>query len=337
MSAMDSLRQRINYAGGQNQEHRMNSDKLRSLRKALLYSYQAQTAILSDNREFRCLINHDKLKEDYDDKIISIPYDDICLNAEKTGEKTSEGYQHIGMKVGDVFTWKETDTKWIVIQEILEENAYFRGTIRKAEDEIVIDGNTYYGYLGKWSKDTLWHTKGLNSWSEMGYEVVLYITRNEETEDYFHRFKKVTINDRLWEVQMVNDITSETMLIIYLKETFKNEFAETESSDDETPSGDDDQSSDDDLYPSDDDDIETAAIIGKDVVYPFDKTSYTLGDEILSGGVWLIDNEKKARIISQTDTTVYIYIVSAKSGAFNLIYRKENSEDIVKSITIASL
>ena len=83
---------------------------------------------------------------------------------------------------------------------------------------------------------------------------------------------------------MVNDITSETMLIIYLKETFTNEFAETESSDDETPSGDDDQSSDDDLYPSDDDDIETAAIIGKDVVYPFDKTSYTLGNEVLPGG-----------------------------------------------------
>lgn len=138
---------------------------------------------------------------------------------------------------------------------------------------------------------------------------------------------------------MVNDITSETMLIIYLKETFINEFAETEESDDETPSGDDNAQSDNgnDLYPSEDDDEEIAAIVGKDVVYPFDKTSYTLGDENITGGTWLIDNEKKARIISQTDTTVYIYIVSAKSGAFNLIYRKENSEDIVKSITIASL
>lgn len=335
MSAMDSLKQRINYAGGSNQEHRMNSDKLRSLRKALLYSYQAQTAILSDNREFRCLINHDKLKEDYDDKIISIPYDDICLNAAEMAGKTHEGYQHIGMKVGDVFTWKETDTKWIVIQEILEENAYFRGTIRKAEDEIVIDGNTYYGYLGKWTKDTLWHTKGLNSWSEMGYEVVLYITRNEETENYFHRFKKVTINDRLWEVQMVNDITSETMLIIYLKETFINEFADEEPTDDETPSeGDDTEPGDGDDQGQDE---EIAAIVGKDVVYPFDKTSYTLGDENITGGTWLIDNEKKARIISQTDTTVYIYIVTAKSGTINLIYRRENNEDIVKTITIASL
>lgn len=31
----------------------------------------------------------------------------------------------------------------------------------------------------------------------MGYEVVLYITRNEETEDFFYRFQKVAISDRL--------------------------------------------------------------------------------------------------------------------------------------------
>lgn len=197
MSSLDNLKTRINYAGGANQEHRMNSDKLRSLKKALLYSYQGQTAILNDGREFRCLINHDKLKEDYDDKIISIPYKDICLNRGKFYDKTHEGEEEIGMKVGDTFKWKETDTRWIVIQEILEENAYFRATIRKAEDEVVIDGKTYYGYLGKWTKGVLWHTKGLNSWSEMGYEVVLYITRDETTEKFFHRFQKVQIRDRV--------------------------------------------------------------------------------------------------------------------------------------------
>ena len=103
MSSLDNLKMRINYAGGANQEERMNSDKLRSLKKALLYSYQAQTAELIDGRRFRCLINHDKLKEDYDDKIISIPYKDICLNAEERVGKTHEGEQEIGMKVGDTF------------------------------------------------------------------------------------------------------------------------------------------------------------------------------------------------------------------------------------------
>ena len=64
MSSLDNLKARLKFNGGASQEDRMDLDKLRSLKKALLYSYQAQTAILNDNREFKCLINHDKLKED---------------------------------------------------------------------------------------------------------------------------------------------------------------------------------------------------------------------------------------------------------------------------------
>ena len=325
MSAIDNLKKRIDYAGGANQEMRMNNDKLRSLKKALLYSYQAQTAILKDNREFRCLINHDKLKEDYDDKIISIPYDDICLNANDFRGKTSEDLQHIGMQVGDVFTWKETNTKWIVIQEILEENAYFRATIRKAEDEVIINGKSYYGYLGKWSKSELWHTKKTTSWSEMGYEVVLYITRDEDTENFFHRFQKVEINGRLWEVQMVNDITSETMLIIYLKETFTNEF-------EPVPNNAAAASTDGSSEVEDDD--TRVMIEGPDSAYPFDELEYKIKNT--DNGIWLLSNSK-AKINNQTNTDITITIVTAKSGSIDLIYRRNGEEDIVKTISIQSL
>ena len=102
MSGLDNLNKRLNYRGN-NQQNRMISGKLASLKRALLYSYQAATAILEDGREFRCLINPDKLKTNYDDKIISIPFEDICLNSDKI-EKTSEGIQPIGIKTGDVFT-----------------------------------------------------------------------------------------------------------------------------------------------------------------------------------------------------------------------------------------
>jgi len=64
----------------------MYEDKRRSLRKALLYSYQSNTAILSDGREFRCLINPDKNKPDYDNKIISILFEDVCLNKRRIGK-----------------------------------------------------------------------------------------------------------------------------------------------------------------------------------------------------------------------------------------------------------
>ena len=44
MSALENLGKRLNYNGGKAQVSRMNMDKLRSLKKALLYSYQSETA-----------------------------------------------------------------------------------------------------------------------------------------------------------------------------------------------------------------------------------------------------------------------------------------------------
>ena len=119
MSGLQNLSTRLNYYGGTSQESRMREDKLRSLKKALLYSYQAETAILEDGREFRCLINKNKLKLDYEDTIISIPFEDICLNKPRAG-KTSEGIEPIGLKTGDVFTWKENGSKWLVCLQHLE-------------------------------------------------------------------------------------------------------------------------------------------------------------------------------------------------------------------------
>ena len=46
----DTLNIRLNYMGGKKADDRMANDKLRTLKKALLYSYQAETAILEDGR-----------------------------------------------------------------------------------------------------------------------------------------------------------------------------------------------------------------------------------------------------------------------------------------------
>lgn len=86
--SLDNLNKRLSYMGGANQQNRMFEDKLRTLKRAILYSYQAATAVLKDGREFRCLINPDKNKPDYDNKILSIPYKDICLNVSRVGKRT---------------------------------------------------------------------------------------------------------------------------------------------------------------------------------------------------------------------------------------------------------
>lgn len=91
MSNKNNMNIRLNYRGGVNQQTRMNEDKVRSLKKALLYSYQAATAILSDGREFRCLINPNKLSVDLDNKILSIPFVDLCLNGGMPGTGSNSG------------------------------------------------------------------------------------------------------------------------------------------------------------------------------------------------------------------------------------------------------
>ena len=47
------------------------------------------------------------------------------------------------MKPGDTFTWKDTNTHWLVYMQKLEETAYFRAEIRRCAYTFTIDGKTY--------------------------------------------------------------------------------------------------------------------------------------------------------------------------------------------------
>jgi hypothetical protein len=104
----EMMRRRLEWQGGIAQEDRMIRDKYRTFLKALQYSYQGCDVSLVQpwsecldesnssidagmlvNPTYRALINPDKVKQDYDDKILSIDY------------KYSYG-------PGDVFCWVGT-------------------------------------------------------------------------------------------------------------------------------------------------------------------------------------------------------------------------------------
>lgn len=332
MLSLNTLRTRLEYRGGTLQESRFQLDKLKSLKKALLYSYQAATAVI-DGKMFRCLMNPNKQKADYDCKILSIPYEDICLGSydietnteetQKPNEKTTQSYEATNIEPGKVFLWKETNTRWITYLKFLEEDSYFRGEVYKCEDiPVEINGNPYYVYIRGPVETTIpWNQKAGIVWNTINYSLIMYITKNEETLDYFHRFKYIDIPREdgngvdTWEIKTVDPYSADGIIEICLGEYFNNEF----KSEDDSDTGQTSQ----DVY-----------IEGASKVKPYTTVEYTIHG--LEDGDWIINNKNKAKFVSKKGNTVTIEIVAGKSGAFTLTYHTDVQE-VVLPITIESI
>ena len=320
MSALENMKTRLDYNGGVAQIARMNADKLRSLKRAMTASYQAATAILADGREFKCLINPDKIKNTYDNKILSIPFEDVCLNASKKGT-TSQGIVPINLKAGDVFTWKENGSQWLVYLQRLEETAYFRSEIRKCNKTIEINGNKYPVYVRGPEQLTIdWQKGNLEMFNKENYTLLMYITKNEETLDYFHRFTKIEIDGLPWEVQAVDSIATEGIIEVSLKETYKNTIEKEIKEEEEI------------IIPEKKD----IYIKGFNKTLPYEEYLYEIigtKDE----GVWEISNNKAKIIGEKNQLQVKIGIITGRSGSFVLRYVREGLDAIELPITIKSL
>ena len=319
MSGLDNLKTRLNYMGGSRKESRMQEGKLRALKKALISSYQAATAIIG-GKEFRCLINPDQLKADYDAKILSIPFKDICLNEDRVGT-TTQGEQDINIQVGDVFTWKETNTNWLVYLRYLEEDAYFRADIRRCNHEAEIDGRKYSVYArGPVENSLNWKKGNLEMYNELNYTLIMYITKDEFTLDYFERFKKIKIDDKPWEVQVVDTMSSTGIIEVALKETFSNTLEEEMKNAETETNGNQEAGS--------------PHIIGSTIVYPYETYSYVING--LTNGVWTIDNMKLVKINYSDINQIEVSIKTGRSGKFTLSYTS-GSQTVELPIVIESI
>lgn len=327
--SLENMKARINFHGG-NQQERMNNDKLKSLKKALIYSYQSATAKLADGREFRCLINRNKLSLDLDDKIISIPFKDVCLNSDKVGT-TTEGIVEIGLKEGDVFEWKENGSHWIVFLRRLEETAYFRADIRRCRYEVTLDnGNKYWAYVrGPVEQQIAWSQVSGNYYNKLNYTLMLYLPYNEETAKYFHRFNKVTISGRIWEVQGIDDLSTPGMIQVHLKETFNNTI-ETNV----------EKAVQDSINVDIIDEKEETYIHGPAEVYPYDVKTYEIKNYNGKAGSWFKEDESRAGIVrldNINEKSVDVSILTGRSGSFVLTYQTEDGIIASLNVTIESL
>lgn len=205
---------RFRQAGGNRQQERMIKDKRRSLDHAVWNSYQAAEVVRVDaeNRKpVRALINPNKLKQDYDDKIISV------------------GFEY-NFKCGDVFEWLGTKTHWLVYLQDLTELAYFRGDIRKCSYQIAWEDEdgihtTYAAVRGPVETKINFIQKHGISVDTPNHSLSILMPKNEYTMNYFKRYSKFYLqgDDTCWRVEASDWISTPGILEVVAVEYYANE------------------------------------------------------------------------------------------------------------------
>ena len=290
---------RIQYAGGV-MDNRVDKLKLHSMQMALQNSYQAEWITLNDN-QYRCLINPDKLKEDYDQKVISIEHS-------------------AGMKEGDVFYWDRTDTHWLVYLQQHSESAYFRAQIRRCNYEIEVNNHKYWVYLrGPVETALVWRQKHNIEFNDLNYSLLIYVTKNEETLDFFKRFQILKIDGHRWRVAATDIFSQGSIIEVYLEEFFDNSLEDEQIKKEPIIFGE-----------------EEPYIDGPQFVEPYQtEIKYSLANNLNATGAFLVSS-KKVKIVNSDNNSCIINIISGKAGEFKIIYREEGKEDLELNVTIES-
>lgn len=323
------MRKRLEWQGGIQQEDRMIKDKYRTFLKTLKYSYQGCDVQLiqkysnclsaelnnidediSQGQQFRALINPDKLKQDYDDKILSIDY--------------SSNYQP-----GDVFKWVGTDTYWIIVLQELTEDAYFRGDIRRCKYKIkFIDENgdwqsTWAAIRGPVETAIDSIQKNQIRIDRPNWSLHILLPQNEKTIKFFDRYSKFLFAGKCWHVNAVDSISMKNILEINAEEYYIDRDAD-----------DIENEMKDGLIIEQIDPSPNSKIIGETFIKPNISEIYSVEN---SGGSWSIDSKDVPVCIKQLDDkTISLTWKKMISGQFTLLY-KNGAETLEKVIVVESL
>lgn len=292
----------LEYRGGNLQQDRMIKDKRRSLDRAVWNSYQGAKIkkVGDENISPICaLINPNKLKQDYDEKILSV------------------GYEY-NISIGSIIEWLETNTYWLVYLQDLTELAYFKGNIRKCSYQInwkVQDNffSTYAAVIGPEDSKIPTSLKHEISMDIPNYTISLIVPNNIMTLDYFKRYQKFYLKDNniCWVVQAVDAISTPGIIEIYAVEDYANK------TEDDIKNG-----IVQGLIP----DIPEASedlIQGENVIKVKQEYEYIFTGK--ENGVWTIDDIKAPIVLtidSKDTKKVKIKWNSFYSGQFNLCYNQ---------------
>lgn len=316
MINLEMMRKRFEWQGGIHQEDRMIRDKQRTLHRALLYSYQATSIEMVQKNsevleldpsgvdvdmgifgEVRALINPDKVKQDYDDKIVSIDYE--------------HGYEP-----GDVFEWKKTGTQWIIYTQEITEDAYFRGEIRRCRYKIRFkdqDGNwcaTYAAIRGPVETQINSIQKNQERIDVPNLSLNILMPRNEKTLHAFDRYSEFIFAGKCWRVEAPDSISMKNIIEVNAEENYWNDT--TDDLEKEMKDG---------LIFEPADPTPDSKIIGETFIKPKIAATYSVD---VADGEWKILEDVPACLRVIGNQTATVTWNKTTSGQFTLQWVKDN-------------
>lgn len=316
---VDEQAARLETMGGYRQQDRMIRAKRQTFDRALYNSYQSAeiSPIAQPEMRHRALINPNVVKQNYDDKILSVGYE----------------YKY---KTGDVFTWhgrqdwNTVDTHWIIYLQDLTELAYFKGDIRKC-NYYVRWLNEEKQELGRWfairgpveTSINFIQKEGI-SLDTPNHTLNILMTKDEETVKYFKRYAKFYVTgadsetDKIcWRVAATDTISMPGLIEITAIEYYANE-----SEDDNGLVG--------NLIVSPSQPDESQNLIkGESFIKP--KKTYEFVYDGSEQSEWVVESVSPTNVKKQ-DNRIFISWPKSYSGEFTLKYGSSTRKVIVESL-----
>lgn len=313
MDNYSRLKVRARYLNNDRQRDRMIRDKLRSLHRALLYSYQS-SRIWKDGADKPCLalINPDKIKFDYDEKIVSVDFEN-----------------NIG--VADTFEWPlGSGIHWLILKQELTEIAYFRGNARRCQELQTLDPITKEE-VRIWAAIRGPVETRINSIQKAGlvahvpnHSLNMYMPNTEQNRRLFARYERFQFADMYWQVEAFDHISTPGILEITAVENYECHGDEliVEKIDPNEPV----------VEPE-----EELHITGPTFVKPLETATYTINN-VSAPGVWEIRLESENKELEDVlewkaiGDTIEVKWIAMVSGSYILSFNGATKTVVVESL-----
>ncbi len=180
---------------------------------------------------------------------------------------------------------------------------------------MTIDGQSYWVYIrGPVETSIEWNQKAGVEWNNLNYSLVMYITADEVTNNYFERFKTIKVLDprrdleKTWQVVGVDPYYGDGIIQVFLDEYFENSIADAVAVEKLAETNEEDPIN------------EAAAYIdGPTKVTQYSKAYYEINNA--ENGQWFIEWKEQEYDLNSSLRILPLEIPIGELGTFTLIYR----------------